>query len=1082
VASTLEDRRDAFDDADEVVDAIATGEADYLPESYGPPVAAGPEIDSLDARSARLEGGRLRRLVPTERQYEHGAEYPDFEAFTRVDDEPRAPKPSRRQRASAFLREVDPRTIPGPKVPLYVFGMISLLAGWDDAALGLIAPELRSEFGLSVQTLINFGLITQAISIFGGLFTGYLVDRVKRVPMVRIGALGGNFSSIVMAMATSQTMYFGGQFIGLFTGMAAGPAEFPLMADYYPSRVRARVGAFTSMAGQVGRLVGLPLAGFLIVTFGWRQAVLALGALALVTSALTFLLREPVRGGMDRLEFGLSRDLAARTQEPPSWQEAFRAAWSVRTMRRSAYVQIVTQFTTPIGMIIGLIQAEKFFMDANQRATFALVGTLIAIPAIMLGGAFADRLLSFRPASLVVLQAGLFFFSAASTIVNGLMPNMYFFLALMLLQQVAGAMIGPAASVIGSLVVPARVRGLGLQVFVPFQLVGLALTAPLSQLGTQLSLQAALIFFSPFYVIAGVIILSNAATIERDIRNARAAAVASDEVEKAKRHGRDKLLVCRDVDVAYDGVQILFGIDLDVHEGECLALLGTNGAGKSTLLRAISGVEEAENGAIFFDGQDISHVPAHQNARNGIVMMPGGAAVFPAMTVRENLTTAGYMHRADADAVEAGMEKVLDFFPILRERLDLQAGTLSGGEQQMLALGQAFLMRPRLLMIDELSLGLAPAVIEQLLGILRDIRAEGTTVMLVEQSLNVALTVAERAVFMDKGEIQFDGPTEELLRRPDLVRSIFMGGAVGGAAPRVRRRRTTSADGEPEIALSTEGVSVSYGGVHALTDVSLTVAPGEVVGIIGPNGAGKTTLFDVISGYVEPDEGRVLLDREDVTKLAPDARARLGLGRAFQNARLFPPLTVRENIALSLERRTVKSPVLAAVWAPPVRQSERRIAARVDGYIEILGLEGYADKFVRELSTGTRRAVEVACQMAAEPKVLLLDEPSSGLAQSETEALGPALARVVRETGCGLLVIEHDLPLIVQLSDRLIAMELGRVVVTGSPEEVTSDSRVLQSYLAASNDVIERSGSRVGQVLAVVTSSEKGSSRDGHSG
>jgi ABC-type branched-subunit amino acid transport system ATPase component len=251
--------------------------------------------------------------------------------------------------------------------------------------------------------------------------------------------------------------------------------------------------------------------------------------------------------------------------------------------------------------------------------------------------------------------------------------------------------------------------------------------------------------------------------------------------------------------------------------------------------------------------------------------------------------------------------------------------------------------------------------------------------------------------------------------------------------------------------------------------VSLHVDAGEVVGIIGPNGAGKTTLFDVLSGYVRPDAGAVLLgDEEDVSRLSPDARARRGLGRAFQSARLFPPLTVRENIAVALERRTVRSSLLAAVWAPPVRRGERKLRARVDGFIELLGLEPYADRFVSELSTGTRRAVEIACQMAAEPRVLLLDEPSSGLAQAETEALGPTLLRIVRETGCGMVVIEHDLPLITQISDRLIAMELGRVIADGTPDAVVTDPGVLRSYLSASRDVIERSGTRFGSVLSSV--------------
>jgi branched-chain amino acid transport system ATP-binding protein len=346
-------------------------------------------------------------------------------------------------------------------------------------------------------------------------------------------------------------------------------------------------------------------------------------------------------------------------------------------------------------------------------------------------------------------------------------------------------------------------------------------------------------------------------------------------------------------------------------------------------------------------------------------------------------------------------------------------------------------------------------------------KAQGFTVILVEQSLNVALTIADRSVFMTKGEVVFDGPTGELLARPDLVRSIFMGGTGSGASLTGSRRTTQLDDAKPDL-LSCAGLSIAYGGVQALNDVTLQVGSGEVVGIIGPNGAGKTTLFDLLSGYADPDSGSVVLDGVDITGLGPDARARLGLGRAFQNARLFPPLTVRENIAVAMEKRASRSPVLAALGTPAVRKAERKLMTRVDGFIELLGLTAYADKFVRELSTGTRRAVEVACQMAAEPKVLLLDEPSSGLAQAETEALGPALLRIVKETGCGMLVIEHDLPLIAGISDRLIAMELGRVVTTGTPNEVTTDPRVLASYLAASADVIERSGSRVGSVLATI--------------
>jgi branched-chain amino acid transport system ATP-binding protein len=365
-------------------------------------------------------------------------------------------------------------------------------------------------------------------------------------------------------------------------------------------------------------------------------------------------------------------------------------------------------------------------------------------------------------------------------------------------------------------------------------------------------------------------------------------------------------------------------------------------------------------------------------------------------------------------------------------------------------------------MVDELSLGLAPRVVEQLLDVLRTLNARGTTIVIVEQSLNVALTIADRAVFMEKGEVRFSGPTEELLARPDLVRSVFMGGASGGTRTAARKRFVPDEVVTP--ALEVRDVAISFGGIQALQDVSVTVQPGQVVGVIGPNGAGKTTLFDVISGFVTPDTGTVLIAGGDVTSATPDTRARLGLGRSFQNARLFPALTVRENIAVALERRTVKSPVLGALWAPQVRTSERRIGKQVSRLVDLMGLAPYADNVLAELSTGTRRAVDVACIIALEPSVLLLDEPSSGLAQAETEALGPLLTRIVRETGCGMLVIEHDIPLVTSLSDELVAMESGRVLLSGPPDEVRNDPRVLASYLAASDDVVSRSGNRVSAV------------------
>ncbi|MDQ3294170.1 MAG: ABC transporter ATP-binding protein, partial [Actinomycetota bacterium] len=217
----------------------------------------------------------------------------------------------------------------------------------------------------------------------------------------------------------------------------------------------------------------------------------------------------------------------------------------------------------------------------------------------------------------------------------------------------------------------------------------------------------------------------------------------------------EPLLEVRGVDASYGPVQILFGLDLTVARGEIVALLGTNGAGKSTLFKVLTGLLEAQAGSVRFAGTDITNRPTNEIVERGMVMMPGGRSVFPTLTVKENLRLAGWLKRKDRAAVAADEERVLGLFPRLRERYGQLAGDLSGGEQQMLAISQALMPYPTLLLIDELSLGLAPTVVGQLIEVVRQTHETGVTVLVVEQSINVALRLAERAVFMEKGEFRF---------------------------------------------------------------------------------------------------------------------------------------------------------------------------------------------------------------------------------------------------------------------------------------------------------------------------------------
>lgn len=548
----------------------------------------------------------------------------------------------------------------------------------------------------------------------------------------------------------------------------------------------------------------------------------------------------------------------------------------------------------------------------------------------------------------------------------------------------------------------------------------------------------------------------------------------------------EPLLECTALDMAYGPVQILFGVDFAVGEGEIVALLGTNGAGKSTLLKGICGLVRPKRGKVVFDGSDITNLPADLTTRRGISLMPGGKGVFPTLTVAENLRLASWLIRDDKERVEAAKKEVFELFPVLAQRHAQMAGNLSGGEQQMLALGGALLTRPHLLMIDELSLGLAPTIVAQLLEVVREIHRRGTTVVIVEQSVNVALNLAERAVFMEKGEVRFEGPAAELLERPDILRSVFIAGAgasngaapgsngsANGSSPGVRTKKSRSkkapapdpgplgvtVDLEAEPVLECFGITKRFGGIVAVDGVDLALRKGEILGLIGHNGAGKTTLMDCISGFLSIDHGRIRLRGVDVTDWAPHERAKGAMGRSFQDALLFPSLTVAETIAVACERHMAsRDMVAAALQLPASYESELQVANKVDELVDLMGLEAFRQKLTGELSTGSRRIVDLACILAQEPKVLMLDEPSGGVAQKETEALGPLLRRVRDRTGCSLLVIEHDMPLLSSICDRMIALELGGIIAGGTPSEVLAHPAVIASYLGTEEGAINRSG------------------------
>ncbi|MFP5322637.1 MAG: MFS transporter [Acidimicrobiia bacterium] len=975
--------------------------------------------------------------------------------------------------------------------PLLVLFGLNFVDELDQILFSIATPEIRDDLDLGDGGIILIAALVSVFVLFAVLPLTYVADRFNRVRLVFFAALGW----MSMSVLTGLSGWAGLLFLLVIARMGSGlgrtindPVHASLLTDYYRPEVLPKVFQLHRAANPISRVTAVLIgagAGFL----GWQAMFLVIAAPTVLLVGAAARLPNPRRGSgssavIDLVDGAETIDLVAdattaagvgeREQadqpdepDPVSFGEARRTLFAIPSMRRLYLGSFLlgSGFLT-VGTISALFFEDIYGFTPLMRGVQAFLAGAGTLAGLAYGQRLASRAIAAGNLPRLSTITGLSFTAGAAGLV--LMAAMPFAAGSLLFSVLAAtgfSAFQPAYYPLVSMVTPARIRtqayGWSLILVGCGGVIGSLVVGGLA----ESSYRTATVGLATMVGLAGLCGASSARFVARDVVQAQQALDAAAELEAARAAGADALLVCRGVEVAYDQVQVLFGVDMVVRRGECVALLGTNGAGKSTLLKAISGVVDPIGGTVVFDGRDITHLDAAGTTATGVIQVPGGKAVFPTLTVAEHLRAAGWLYRDDPAHLEAATAEVLETFPRLQERIDQMAGNLSGGEQQMLALGMAFIAKPKLLVIDELSLGLAPTIVEQLLGIVRRIQASGTAIVLVEQSINVALTVADRAYFMEKGEVRFEGPTAELLERDDIVRSVFLEGAgsvsakteTGAQAVTTRERFTPPADAEPILSLA--GVTKRFGGITAVDDASFHLHRGEILGLIGPNGAGKTTIFDLISGFLIPEQGTIRLEGEDVTKLGPDKRAWMGLGRSFQDARLAGSLTVAENIAIGLERHLeIRDHLASLLNLPLVVRQEEDVAWTVDDLIELMNLGAFRDKFVRELSTGSRRIVDLAMCVAHDPSVLLLDEPSSGIAQRETEALGPLLTRIQAETGCALLVIEHDMPLITGISDRMIALELGHPIVEGTPAEVIADPRVVSSYLGGDMATINRSG------------------------
>ena len=676
--------------------------------------------------------------------------------------------------------------------PLSALGLLTMVDNLQGYAFTVLTPEISRAMGVGAGTIAFLIALKTLAMVVSPLPMAALVQRHPRRALIIIVTGGG------WAVATLYTGFANSLWVlafvlildGLTTG-SVGPLHQPLLMDTYPPAARVRVISAYNAANVLGN-VAAPLAVALLagaLGFTWRGVFVAFGIACIAVVPFTLRLKDPGFGRWDTqvVRQTVSDEATSKLSEVDvslGFFEIVRRVMMIPTIRSLMVASAVFgMLLVPFAVFLSFYLDETLNFDAGQRGIFFGATSVCSIVGLLAFGVRGEAWFRKDP-SLLVRYAAVSLCSGILVIcIAVFIPYTPVVVALFILANVLISLMGPALGIVVMSVVPSHMRPhtAALQGIFIGGVGGLAGAALLGGMASRYGTTGAMLGTAIPAVIGAILMVRASRFVNDDLGRMIDEVIQDEQLANLHRTGGHvPLLSCKNINFSYGQLQVLFNVDFTVDDGEMVALMGTNGAGKSTLLKVISGIGLPQMGAIRFRGQDITYLDAERRTRLGITQVPGGRAVFGPLNVVDNLRSFGYGLGKERRHLNSLIDECFEAFPRLYERRDSLASQLSGGEQQMLGVAKALILRPKLLIIDELSLGLAPIIVGQLLDMVRRINDTGTAVVLVEQSVNVALSLVDHAYFMEKGEMRFDGAAADLLSRDDLLRAVFLEGA--GAA------------------------------------------------------------------------------------------------------------------------------------------------------------------------------------------------------------------------------------------------------------------------------------------------------------